>query len=304
MSQAQIATAQAGASPRFLEIRNTYLVYFTNGLKRVIENVHYYGPGASQACGGPTWSASAKTGLVTYATGITSAGVAGLPTTGTPSSITTLYGFQQTVVTTLNACLNVGALSNGIFARWIDQISDADLQVGTFAPFLPTVATTLGSAGNVGGLFTGGGQIGSLATRMPLDNHVTMRKYTGVRGKEWSRGRWKFAPIDESHVSADELNATGLAKWNTGVDATTGFNLKTALYLPITDGTTMAGVANCLYPILVSTKYSQLRKMPTRIAYAPLVLPGINYITQVKNQILNLTIGEQRRRKEKPDLVI
>jgi len=284
--------------PSILEIRNCYNVYWSDGIKRLVENVFYYGP-APGVCGGPNWNAAQKVNLVTFATGVPAAGVPGVP-----SGVTTLYGFQSTVVNPatadgLNAVLSAGALSAGIYARWIDQVSDADQQVGTLAPSLPQTSASIGNG------TTSGGGSGALTSRLPLDCHVTIRKYTGVRGHEWSRGRWKFAPVDEgaasppTYVQGDELTTAGAAIWAL---------LKAKLYTPITDGTytgtPAAPVYNCLYPILVSTKLSQLRRAPTEIAYANLILPGLNYITGVTNQILNKTLGEQRRRKEHPDVVV
>ena len=266
-----------GSKYAVLRIRNTYLVFDTNGVKKLIEAIFYYAPSAM--CGGSPFQASSKTLLVQYSTGITYGGV-------------TYYGFQKTVVTAagfLNALLNKGALPAGIFAKWIDVPTDLDQQVGTCAPAtIPPVAATVGAGG------TTGGNVGSIATRMPLDNHVTVRKFTGVAGKEWSRGRWKFCPLDESVVSGDELTSAAQIAWAA---------FQPQLYLPITDGTTTSGVPNLLYPILVSTKLSQLRVFPTKICYAPLVAPTANYITQTTPAMINATIGEQKRRKEKPTVV-
>jgi hypothetical protein len=261
-----------GSKYAVLRIRNTYLVFDTNGQKKLIESIHYYAPAAM--CGGTPFQASSKNLLVTYSTGITYGGV-------------TYYGFQTTVTLALNAVLQKAALPGGIFAKWYDVPTDLDAQCGTLAPgTIPPTAATVGNGGT-----TGGGVGASLASRMPMDNHVTFRKFTGIAGKEWSRGRWKFCPIDESQVGGDELTAGAQTAWAA---------LKAPLYAAITDGTTTNGVPNLLYPILVSTKLSQVRRSPTRICYAPLVLPGLNYITQLTNPIINLTIGEQRRRKEKP----
>jgi hypothetical protein len=279
MQQPQLYTGQVNKYS-ILRIRNCYTVYFSNGLKRLVENIFTYAsapPGAG-ACAPSPFSQGQKAGLVTFTAGVTYGGV-------------TYWGFQATVLSVLNTLLNVGALSAGTFAKWIDQPNDFDMQVGTYAPTLPQTSASVGN-----GAASGGG-IGSIASRMPLDQHVTVRKFTGVAGKEWSRGRWKFAPIDESIVHGDELTAGAEASWNA---------LKAVLYAPITDGTLTGGAGsapNLMYPVLVSTKLSQLRIFPTQVAYAPLVLPGVNYITGITNQIINATVGEQRRRKEKPDLV-
>ena len=266
-----------GSKYAVLRIRNTYLVFDTNGVKKLIEGIFYYAP--SEMCGGSPFQASSKTGLVQYSAGITYGGVP-------------YYGFQKTVVTAspgLNALLNVAALPNGIFAKWIDVPTDLDQQCGTCAPTtIPPTSATLGAGG------TTGGDIGSLGTRLPLDNHVTVRKFTGIAGKEWSRGRWKFTPIDDSDTLGDELDVAAQILWAA---------FQPQLYKPITDGSTTNGVPNLLYPILVSTKLSQVRVFPTKICYAPLVAPIANYVTQTTPAMINATIGEQTRRKEKPSVV-
>ena len=256
---------------------NTYLVFDTNGVKKLIEAIFDYAPSAM--CGGSPFQASSKTLLVQYSAGITYGGV-------------TYYGFQKTVVTAagfLNALLNKGrcrpaSSRSGSMCRpiWISRSARAPPRPS------PPVAATAGAGG------TTGGNVGSIATRMPLDNHVTVRKFTGVAGKEWSRGRWKFCPLDESVVAGDEL---------TSAVQNARAVFEPQLYLPITDGTTTSGVPNLLYPILVSTKLSQLRVFPTKICYAPLVAPTANYITQTTPAMINATIGEQKRRKEKPTVV-
>ena len=274
-----------GSKYQVLRFRSTYLVFQTNGLKHYIENVFYYGPGPGQ-CGTSTpWAAQSKKLLTTFSTGV--ADLAG-----------TYYGFQVTVVVPLNQQLSINALPNGIFTKWIDVTTDFDEQTGTLAPStIPPVAATTGTggAGATGGAITG--------DRLPLDNHVTFRKFTGVAGREWSKGRWKFAPIAESDTLGDELTSAAQTRWGVTTNSVTGLTMKQALYQPITDGTSTGSTINKIYPILVSNKLSQLRVMPTRIAYAPLVLPGINYATQVTNAIINATLGEQRNRKEKPDVV-
>ena len=135
---------------------------------------------------------------------------------------------------------------------------------------------------------TGDGGIGTLASRMPFDNSVTVRKVTLVRGRNWE-GDWKVGPLDSSFVTEDELNAVGQAAWNP---------MKEPLYGSITDGDAT------LVPILISASQSQLvRQEGIRVAYAQLVLPGIDPVTGFLNPIVNLATGTMRRRKEKKTVV-
>lgn len=130
---------------------------------------------------------------------------------------------------------------------------------------------------------TGDGAIGTFDTSLPLDNNVTIRRYTALRGKNW-RGNIRPAPIDEIHSDMDQLVDPIPAVWNA---------MKAAMYSPISDG------ASLLWPLLISATDSQLVRNPTRIAYAPLVLPGVDPVTGNVNAVIDLALGESKRRKER-----
>ncbi len=138
------------------------------------------------------------------------------------------------------------------------------------------------------GYVGGSGLLGSIATRLPLDNNVTLRRTTLVRGKSW-RGNIRPTPIDESHSTDDQLNAVGQAAWSV---------MKQAMYSPISDGETV------LYPLLVSVTESQMVRNPTMIGYATLMLPGVDPASGVLNPVIDLALGESRRRKERKTTVV
>lgn len=136
---------------------------------------------------------------------------------------------------------------------------------------------------------TGDGAVGG--NRLPLDNNVIVRRYTEVRGKSW-RGNVRPCPIAVSQVNAadnDQLSPAAAALWKLF-----GYGM----YTPITDGNSI------LWPLLVSVTESQLIRSPTVVAYAPLVLPGLQSSTGIFNPIVDLALGESRRRKEKKTVVV
>jgi len=155
-----------------------------------------------------------------------------------------------------------------------------------YAPAVAATTTNVSSYNNP----AGDGGVGSLTSRLPLDNNVTIRRYTAVRGKNW-KGNVRPAPIDVSHATDDQLNAAGQAAWKPLVGNANPAVL--GMYAPISDGD------STLVPILISATESQMIRNPTRIAYAPLVLPGIDPVTGGMNALIDLALGESKRRKEK-----
>lgn len=127
----------------------------------------------------------------------------------------------------------------------------------------------------------GDGAVGG--DRLPLDNNATIRRYTAIRGKSW-RGNIRPAPIAESQTLADQFTPAAQALWKA---------VANGMYTPISDGESI------LYPLLISATESQLIRTPTRVAYAPLVLPGIDPVTGSLNAVVDLALGESKRRKER-----
>lgn len=137
---------------------------------------------------------------------------------------------------------------------------------------------------------TGDGAVGSLSSRLPLDNNVTIRRYTQVRGKNW-KGNLRPTPIDKTHATDDQLNLVGQAAWKPLVGIAIPAVL--GMYASISDGD------STLVPILISPSESQMIRYPTRIAYAPMQLPGLDPVTGQVNPLIDLALGESKRRKER-----
>ena len=124
----------------------------------------------------------------------------------------------------------------------------------------------------------GDGQVAG--TRSPLDTNVVIQKCTEIRGKSW-KGTWRPCPIgavqqDSAVGDMDQLSPAAQLLWKIFAYST---------YLPITDGESI------LYPLLVSVTESQVIRTPTLVAYAPLVLPGLNSKTGVFNPIVDIAFG-------------
>lgn len=211
-------------------------------------------------------------------------------------------GFQAQVANLLVAnCFARDWINDGIYARWIDVPSDIDIQVGSAT--LPGIAPggggavagpgsggviPVGAGGTVNYLApTGDGGVGALGSRLPLDNCVTIHKYTGQRGRSWSGKAWHMSCVPITFFVGDDMSDAGIAAWQL---------LKVPLYSSITDG------ISTLYPILVSQRQSQPVVWPTQIAWTPMVQPGTDVVRNITNPIVNYTLGEARRRKEKHGL--
>jgi hypothetical protein len=145
------------------------------------------------------------------------------------------------------------------------------------------------------------GVVGTTSSVMPPDVTVTILKYTGLSGRNWSHGRWTISPTDQSFWANDELSALGQAMFATDALGPVGgggttLGLLQCLYQPIGDGQ-----GNVLQPIMVSQELSQLRRLPTRISFNPITLTGAyNYLLSQGPALINLEAGTQRRRKTKP----
>lgn len=209
-------------------------------------------------------------------------------------------GFQGTVAGPLIASVFARDwINNGIFARWIDTISDKELMVGSAtlvgpAPLGGGAAAAPGSggvvpAGGAGGYITptGDGGIGALGSRLPLDNNVTVQKYTGQRDRSWSGRPWHPCCVPTTFFVNDDMSVGGKAAWSA---------IKAAFMQPITDGQSV------LYPISISQVNSRTQQNPTEIAWTPIIHPGWDPVRNVYDPIVNNTLGESRRRKEKHGL--
>jgi len=189
-------------------------------------------------------------------------------------------GFQNQVAAPLvQTVFAKDWINDGIYAQWIDSPNDIDLQVGLTGPGVVPAGGYLTP--------TGDGGVGALGQRLPLDNNVTVHKYTGEKGRSWSGKAWHPTCVPITFFTNDDMNAIGKAAWN---------QVKGCFYAPITDG------QSTLYPVLISQSKSQLSVNPTVIASAPLILPGTDVVRGVSNPVVNYTIGESRRRKEKHGL--
>lgn len=108
---------------------------------------------------------------------------------------------------------------------------------------------------------------------LPPHNAVTIILKANLRGRNY-RGSKHFSPVAESDTTADEINAAALAKWQ-AVRDTLGAALSPS-------------GAGQYFPVILSRTKSQLVK-------APVTIDAANF----SQQLLNLTIGTMRRRKEK-----
>jgi len=187
-------------------------------------------------------------------------------------------GFQDTVAAAILSCLPTSYINDGIYARWLDTPVDLDLQVGSAAKLGVVPA---------GGFLTPTGDGLVAAARLPLDKCVTVQKYTGEKGRSWSGHSWHFGPVPVTFFTGDDMNAVGRAAWSA---------IKGNLYSPITDG------LSTMVPIMVSASNSRLSINPVEIVYANLILPGKDEVRGIVNPIVNNTLGEMRRRKEKHGL--
>jgi hypothetical protein len=284
---------------RFYRIRTQVLCFDSSGRQQILRNTFDY------AILGSIGTPVSKQGLIQ---------------SGAVNIGGTVYcGFLAQVYIPMMTALNVGAQPYGIYCKDRLNIDDHDDQLSPWQPNIvpPTSAGVnvipaqftwngVNLSWSLASMFPGLTAVttpvgkGSITSRMPLEDTVVIRKYTGVSGRNWSKGNWKFAPIDEIDVTEDNLNSNGTQAFSTtaigpALAAGVSQGLKQCLYASITDG------VNVLQPIMVSTELSQLRRLPTRIAFAPLSLTGnYNYLLNQGPPLLNLTIGRMGRRQQKP----
>lgn len=198
-------------------------------------------------------------------------GIGAAPVQASKNSLVTtaVTGFKAVVIAALLAALNNRWTSIGIFSRWLDNYTDPS----TLVPGAGTFVTAGAIAGD----------------SLPLDNHVTYRKLTGLAGRNF-HGDWKFAPISESDTTGDELTnpgvngppPTGVANWKLG-GGVAGNALGTQLTLSISDG------VNTMKPVLISQRLSDLAYKPVRTV-AGAAITGV---------ALNLATGRMKKRQEK-----
>jgi hypothetical protein len=184
-----------------------------------------------------------------------------VPTVGSKVGLVTnvagpTSGFQAVVFAKLLLALNNRYTNVSIDSRWMDTYEDQwQAQV------------TAGGVGAVAG------------DSLPLEDCVTIRKNTGIRGKSY-KGSWHFAPASESDTTKDELNAGGIATWVTALRPTLAAN--------ISDNLSTFG------PVLLS----QSSKLGVNLELPyPLNIVGADLVGPLP---VNLTIGDMKKRKERP----
>jgi len=229
--------------------------------------------------------------------------VPGASPKGTPAGLTIGYTAVAGVVTAAIVTVGGADYNVGDLITFTGAGSGAVLQVATCEA--EGIAVTLSVVNGGLGYTTAAGPIATVSysymspagdgleggDRLPLDNNVTVRRFTDVRGKSW-KGNVRPCPIAVSQLDAtdnDQLNPAAVTLWKA---------FATAMHTPISDGESL------LYPLLISVTESQMIRTPTLIGYAPLVLPGLNPVTGVQNSLLNLALGESRRRRERKTTVV
>jgi hypothetical protein len=219
---------------------------------------------------------------------VTAAAITNVAPTGTGYAVGDTIAITTTSPGTILTVLTVGPggalnTTNGSVGITTAPLASATAAVNSATTELPTYGSVGYNSPTGDGLVTG--------NSLPLDNNVTVRRYTAVRGKSW-RGNVRPAPIAASQVAStdnDELSSAAAALWKLFAQA---------MYLPISDGESV------LYPLLMSVTESQIVRSPTMIGYAPLVLPGVDPVNGVVNPLVDLALGESRRRKERKTVVV
>ena len=177
------------------------------------------------------------TGTITAITNVSAGGhtVGGVDYTGITAVISPpqARGFQGTVAGPLIwSVFGKAWINDGIYAQWIDTPSDMELMVGS--------ATLLGggvrlAAGDVGPIAGGGGVIpaggylaptgdggvglattlaGATSLRLPLFNNVTIHKFTGLKGRNWTGKAWHPSVVPTAFFAGDDMTPIGKIMWN------------------------------------------------------------------------------------------
>jgi hypothetical protein len=157
---------------------------------------------------------------------------------------------------------SINYIVDRILVRWIDEFADAAYI------YLPTA---------MAGAVTG--------DSLPSLCCVTAQFHTGTRGASASRGSVHLAAPAESNTLLDQLSAGGMTLYNTWASAQ-----QTAF---------VSGDSNTYAPIVISSKYSQLkipRPLPAGASGPP--APPINVVfTPISSVTINKNVGRMKHRQ-------